>query len=127
MIDLTLIPDEDLKREYMRRLNATRRRAGGRPVQMKPCPNCGSRFPATALRLVHLPQCRRNIDPRAIRAAINAANKHRGGPGVYAADSVGRGAGQWVRIDDVKVQRGETCAHDVNSDEWFLVDRWEVR
>ena len=64
-IDLTQVPDEDLKREYMRRLNATRRRGGGRPVQMKACPNCGSSFPATTLRLVHLPECRRVVDPRA--------------------------------------------------------------
>lgn len=121
-MDLTLIPDEDLKREYMRRLNATRRRAGGRPVQLKSCPNCGKQFPATQLRLVHLPQCRRNIDARAIRAAILQDIGT-----VYAADSIGRGAGQWVRIDDVKTRQGLVWAHAVVSNEWFTVDRWEVR
>lgn len=123
MIDLTAVPDEDLKREYMRRLNATRRRAGGRPTITKPCPNCGESFTATNLRLVHLPQCRREIDVRAIREAIK-----RDIGTVYAADSVGRGSGQWVRINDVnKDRKGVVWARDVKSDEWFRVDRWEVR
>jgi hypothetical protein len=122
MIDLTLIPDEALKNEYMRRLNARRARGGGRPATMKPCPNCGKEFPATTLRLIHLPQCRKAVDARAIREAMNR-NLFKGGPGVYAADA----KGQWVRINNVKERKGLVYGRDVNKSKWFTVDRWEVR
>jgi hypothetical protein len=125
-LDLSLIPDEDLRREYMRRLNATRRRAGGRPVQLKACPNCGEQFSSTNLRLVHLPQCRREVDPRAIREAMNRSLL-KGGPSVYAADTVGRGSGQWVKVNAVKERKGFVFARDVATGHWFEVNRWEVR
>ena len=58
MIDLTTIPDDDLTREYMRRINARRKRAGGRPVVLTPCKFCGQEFGFNDMR-VHVPQCKR--------------------------------------------------------------------
>jgi hypothetical protein len=59
-IDLTTIPDEDLNREYMRRLNLRRDRsgsaAGGRPSILRPCRYCGKTFNVRGMR-EHLPVC----------------------------------------------------------------------
>ena len=56
-IDLTAIPDEDLTREYMRRLNERRARGGGRPAVLQPCPKgCGQEFGVRDLR-THIPRC----------------------------------------------------------------------
>ena len=60
MIDLSKVPDEDLKREYMRRLNARRRRSGGRSLVNRPCQFCGKEFGAREMR-VHIPQCKQEI------------------------------------------------------------------
>lgn len=58
MMDLSTIPDEALKFEYMRRFNARRRRGGGRPQVLKPCPLCGLNYSAVEMR-VHVPKCRK--------------------------------------------------------------------
>lgn len=54
---LAAIPDEDLTREYMRRLNERRARGGGRPAVLQPCPKgCGQEFGVRDLR-THIPRC----------------------------------------------------------------------
>ena len=69
MTDLSKIPDEDLKREFMRRFNATRKRAGGRPPVLKPCVYCGQQFGFEDMRR-HVPECKRNILAKPVRALV---------------------------------------------------------
>lgn len=60
MIDLSTVPDEDLKNEYMRRFNARYRGPGGRKPSLRPCPLCHEQFGSHALR-AHLPKCKQNV------------------------------------------------------------------
>jgi len=55
-IDLSWVPDEDLKREYMRRHNQRRAKTPPRPKVMRPCKFCRKKFGARDMR-THLPQC----------------------------------------------------------------------
>lgn len=59
-IDLSRISDEDINREYWRRIEA-RRQAGaplasGRPKKLRRCPSCGQMFGGAELRK-HQPTC----------------------------------------------------------------------
>lgn len=57
MIDLSLVSDEELSREYWRRAHAARQGGkGGRPKKLKPCPKCGEQFGFNELR-EHKPKC----------------------------------------------------------------------
>jgi hypothetical protein len=55
-VDLTQVPDADITREYMRRFNARRKRAGGRKPILKPCELCGESFGVAELKY-HTPRC----------------------------------------------------------------------
>jgi len=62
MIDLTQVPDSELGREWMRRVNEKRRAkgtpaAGGRKKVLRPCPKCGGQFGKRELR-VHKRDCK---------------------------------------------------------------------
>ena len=60
MWDLRLVPDEEITREYQRRLNLRRNRrgsaAGGQPKKNRPCPHCSLPFGTREWRL-HVPRC----------------------------------------------------------------------
>lgn len=59
MIDLSLVSDEEINREYWRRVNARRNRTvftGGRAKVLRPCPTCGEMFGARELR-AHQKDC----------------------------------------------------------------------
>jgi hypothetical protein len=55
MIDLTRVSDEEINREYWRRVR-THRVSSGRPKKILPCPTCGKQCGARELR-EHKPQC----------------------------------------------------------------------
>lgn len=57
-LDLSLVSDEDLNREYWRRVRANLpgKDLGGRPKNLKPCPKCGEQFGFRELR-AHQPGC----------------------------------------------------------------------
>ena len=60
MIDLSQLSDEEINREYWRRVNARRDRSlkpGGRPAVLRLCPHCGDKFGAAELR-THKPGCK---------------------------------------------------------------------
>jgi len=57
MIDLSQISDEELNKEYWRRVNARRQsKSSGRPKVLRPCQKCGVKFGFNELR-AHQPKC----------------------------------------------------------------------
>jgi hypothetical protein len=53
---LATVPDDELKHEYMRRLNARRARGGGRKPKLKACKFCRVKFGVMEMR-AHVPHC----------------------------------------------------------------------
>ena len=67
MIDLTQLSDEEINREYWRRVHA-RRVSSGRPKKMQACPSCGLEFATAELRK-HRPFCHTLTKAQALEAA----------------------------------------------------------
>lgn len=63
--DLSLVSDEDLNREYWKRVRARREvnTGGGRTKTLRPCPTCGEPFGAREMR-AHRSECKHTLkDP----------------------------------------------------------------
>ena len=54
--DLSLVSDEELHREYWRRIRARHANQGGRPKKLRPCPKCGQQLGTKELEK-HAPSC----------------------------------------------------------------------
>lgn len=78
VLDFTLVPDEQIREEYFRRLRA-RGTAGGRPKKITPCPKCGQQMGAREL-WAHQPTCtppqRFDIDrPKSTRKTVGDGHR----------------------------------------------------